>query len=283
MSKMLKSSDKSKLSAALSKVISAHKALVDTPRYSTRCDQMIDSVAIAANIAQKVKNELEPKEPQNPPDRPDSGRGDEDNTAADRPHTGRDKSSPGISGFPEEKEPREREKNKFNVDSNAHRAIARGDDSRVNADTLPGHSKRLGEGHKGPDDGDESGDPVNISKPMKDGRDTTQTAEADGTLGYFEAQAQEQDAKDDAEREDALASKRDKATEAAADSKKYDSENRLSTEAHGHQAQKAEQERAKAEQSAERDARIEKATMKPDEKVKADDKAKADDKKPKAK
>lgn len=139
-----------------------------------------------------------------------------------------------MSGFPEEKDGAKKQGNKYNVDSDAHRAIARGDDRHVNADTLPGNSKQLGEGHKGPgdDDGkpdDDDGKPGyddNVSHPFKEGRDTTNTAEPDGTLGYFEKQARQheqdskaQDEKDDEERQKVLAEKRDRAQEAAGDSK----------------------------------------------------------------
>ena len=314
MSKMLKSSDKSKLSSAMSKIISAAKGLEDMPHYSVRADKLVNDVRAAGNLAEKIKSELNPTTSQNPPDRPDSNQGDADNTKPKTPTTTDDrpanngngngdqsggdqsgrKFDADTSGFPEKRDGNERQGNDYNVDSNAHRAVARGDDRHVNADTLPGKSKKLGEGHAQRDtDGnpiEDQAEPTNISQPFKHDRDTTNTAEPDGTLGYFEKQAREfddeskaSDSKDDAERERVLTEKRDRAVQAASESKKYDSENRLSTEAHGHRALKAEQERAEAEQKAERDHRTErieetiKAGAEQNDKAKTEnDKAKQD-------
>lgn len=319
MARQLKDQQKTELTQALDAFIKAGEALVKAPKFSHRADLMIDRIANDINVAKKLKSEVDPSSvglPDNPPDRPDSGRGDFDNSQSSTPrgltsthsmasergmankqskpggmwsHGPQDEESdqarhdgpretapnltPGLSGHPMKKDDRERH-TEYTVDSTSHREAAKGEYGRVDPDILPGPAKRqpgseMSEDSDREDESTKSGplhgddntryqgpkgsfdqEKANISVPIKQGADTTNTS-SEGAPWPDNAFAK--DAGDFYQRQDdddkqADASRAEELQRKAATSRKYDSENRVATETLGHAAEKARQAGAEANQ-----------------------------------
>lgn len=89
MARQLNDQQKTQLAQALDSFIEAGQQLKKAPRFSHRADLMIDRVTADLNVARKLKSEIDPQGetnlPENPPDRPDSGRGDYDNSQSSVP------------------------------------------------------------------------------------------------------------------------------------------------------------------------------------------------------
>jgi hypothetical protein len=283
MSRNLNQEQKSNLSQAIDRFIEAGEELKKAPRFSTRGDQMVGAIGTQLEVARKLKSELDPEgaTSQNPPDRPDSNRGDEDNTkpkgtvpqgltsthsqSRKTPTSGANERdtrgnpigkqreseinlTPGLSGHPVKKDDRERRGNTFTVDSTSHRQAREMNGEPNNADTLPKGTDPDQQAEMAAIIKGSNAQPVNVSHPIKQGMDTTNT----GTEGsptpdnFFAEDAKkhaDMSAKDDADNDQIRKSYLDKQAEKP---RKYDSENRVATENYEHAAAKEKEANASA-------------------------------------